>query len=109
MYHHVKKLMYSVRVEAPDPRFGNMLLEQFRWANGETASIRSRAASETPTQSQMRRSSQARHRRADGGANRDGQELCSCPLWVAAEHLAVTRLAPDNQRCNWCPRPTAAL
>jgi len=29
MYHHVKKLMYTVRVDAPDPRFGNMLLEQF--------------------------------------------------------------------------------
>ena len=29
MYHHVKKLMYTVRVDEPDPRFGNMLLEQF--------------------------------------------------------------------------------
>ena len=29
MYHHVKKLMYTVRVDDPDPRFGNMLLEQF--------------------------------------------------------------------------------
>ena len=28
MYHHVKKLMYTVRVDEPDPRFGNMLLEQ---------------------------------------------------------------------------------
>jgi FtsP/CotA-like multicopper oxidase with cupredoxin domain len=27
MYHHVKKLMYTVRVDAPDPKFGNMLLE----------------------------------------------------------------------------------
>ena len=35
MYHHVKKLMYTVRVDEPDPRFGNMLLEQF--ANGELA------------------------------------------------------------------------
>jgi len=34
MFHHVKKLMYTVRVDAPDPRFGNMLLEQFGGANG---------------------------------------------------------------------------
>jgi len=37
MYHHVKKLMYTVRVDAADPRFGNMLLEQFGGANGELA------------------------------------------------------------------------
>ena len=37
MYHHVKKLMYTVRVDEPDPRFGNMLLEQFGGANGEPA------------------------------------------------------------------------
>lgn len=35
MYHHIKKLMYTVRVDDPDPRFGNMLLEQFGGANGE--------------------------------------------------------------------------
>ena len=33
MYHHVKKLMYTVRVDEPDPKFGNMLLEQFGGAN----------------------------------------------------------------------------
>jgi Mn-containing catalase len=37
MYHHVKKLMYTVRVDIPDPKFGNMLLEQFGGANGELA------------------------------------------------------------------------
>jgi len=37
MYHHIKKLMYTVRVGKPDPRFGNMLLEQFGGANGELA------------------------------------------------------------------------
>ncbi len=37
MYHHVKELMYTVRVDAPDPHFGNMLLEQFGGANGELA------------------------------------------------------------------------
>src|SRR3982074_2760199 len=37
MYHHVKKLMLIVRVDEPDPRFGNMLLEQFGGANGELA------------------------------------------------------------------------
>jgi Mn-containing catalase len=34
---HVKKLMYTVRVDEPDPKFGNMLLEQFGGANGELA------------------------------------------------------------------------
>src|SRR5215471_2104302 len=38
MYHHVKKLLYTVRVDTPDPRFGNMLLEQVGGANGELAS-----------------------------------------------------------------------
>ena len=37
MYHHIKKLMYTVNVGEPDPRFGNMLLEQFGGANGELA------------------------------------------------------------------------
>lgn len=29
--------MYTVRVERPEPRFGNMLFEQFGGANGELA------------------------------------------------------------------------
>lgn len=37
MYHHVKKLMYTVNVGTPDVAFGNMLLEQFGGANGELA------------------------------------------------------------------------
>jgi Mn-containing catalase len=37
MYHHIKKLMFTVRVGAADPRFGNLLLEQFGGANGELA------------------------------------------------------------------------
>src|ERR1700726_780623 len=37
MYHHIKKLMYTVKVGSPDPQFGNMLLEQFGGANGELA------------------------------------------------------------------------
>jgi Mn-containing catalase len=37
MYHHVKKLMYTVNVGEPSPRFGRMLLEQFGGANGELA------------------------------------------------------------------------
>ena len=37
MYHHIKKLMYTVNVGEPDPRFGRMLLEQFGGANGELA------------------------------------------------------------------------
>ena len=37
MYHHVKKMMYTVKVGTPDVRFGRMLLEQFGGANGELA------------------------------------------------------------------------
>jgi len=37
MYHHVKKLMYTVHVDEPNPNFGNMLLEQFGGPNGELA------------------------------------------------------------------------
>ena len=37
MYHHVKKLMYTVEIDEPDPQFGRMLLEQFGGANGELA------------------------------------------------------------------------
>ena len=37
MYHHIKQLMYTVQVGTPDPKFGNMLLEQFGGANGELA------------------------------------------------------------------------
>lgn len=37
MYHHIKKLMYTVRVGTPDAQFGRMLLEQFGGANGELA------------------------------------------------------------------------
>jgi Mn-containing catalase len=37
MYHHVKRLMYTVCVDEADPKFGNMLLEQFGGANGELA------------------------------------------------------------------------
>jgi Mn-containing catalase len=37
MYHHIKSLMYTVRIGTPDPAFGNMLLEQFGGANGELA------------------------------------------------------------------------
>ena len=37
MYHHIKKLMYTVNVGTSDPGFGRMLLEQFGGANGELA------------------------------------------------------------------------
>jgi hypothetical protein len=40
MYHHVKKLMYTVRVDEPDPAFGNMLLEQFGGANATFQLVR---------------------------------------------------------------------
>lgn len=37
MFHHVKKLMYTVNIGEPDVRFGKMLLEQFGGCNGELA------------------------------------------------------------------------
>jgi Mn-containing catalase len=37
MYHHIKKLMYTVNIGSPDVRFGRLLLEQFGGANGELA------------------------------------------------------------------------
>src|SRR6187549_2565732 len=37
MYHHIKELIYTVRVGTPDPTFGDMLPEQFGGANGELA------------------------------------------------------------------------
>src|SRR5271163_3117755 len=37
MYHHVKKLMYTVTIGEPDPKFGKMLLEQFGGGNGALA------------------------------------------------------------------------
>jgi Mn-containing catalase len=37
MYHHIKKLMYTVNVGTPSAKFGNLLLEQFGGANGELA------------------------------------------------------------------------
>ena len=35
MFHHVKELQFNARVSGPDPRFANLLLEQFGGANGE--------------------------------------------------------------------------
>jgi Mn-containing catalase len=37
MYHHIKNLMFTVKVGTPNVGFGNMLLEQFGGANGELA------------------------------------------------------------------------
>jgi manganese catalase len=35
MFQHVKDLQFNARVSAPDPRFANLLLEQFGGGNGE--------------------------------------------------------------------------
>jgi len=37
MFHHVKDLQFNARVSSPDPRFANLLLEQFGGENGELA------------------------------------------------------------------------
>ena len=37
MFHHVKSLQFNARVSHPDPRFANLLLEQFGGENGELA------------------------------------------------------------------------
>ena len=34
-YHHVKKLTYTVNIRILEPRFGNMLLEQFGGRNAK--------------------------------------------------------------------------
>jgi len=35
MFYHVKELQFNARVSKPDPKFANLLLEQFGGANGE--------------------------------------------------------------------------
>ncbi|MCD0486933.1 manganese catalase family protein [Pedobacter sp. MC2016-14] len=37
MFYHVKELQFNARVSKPDPRFANILLEQFGGENGELA------------------------------------------------------------------------
>ena len=37
MFYHVKDLQFNARVSKPDPRFANLLLEQFGGENGELA------------------------------------------------------------------------
>ena len=37
MFMHNKRLMYTVRVDAPDPRMANLILEQFGGPDGELA------------------------------------------------------------------------
>jgi Mn-containing catalase len=37
MFHHIKDLQFNARVSRPDPRFANLLLEQFGGENGELA------------------------------------------------------------------------
>ncbi|PWK79065.1 Mn-containing catalase [Mucilaginibacter oryzae] len=37
MFYHVKELQFNARVSRPDPRFANLLLEQFGGENGELA------------------------------------------------------------------------
>ncbi|MGF1925747.1 MAG: manganese catalase family protein, partial [Bacteroidia bacterium] len=37
MFYHVKDLQFNARVSRPDPRFANILLEQFGGENGELA------------------------------------------------------------------------
>lgn len=35
MFQHIKDLQFDARVSGPDPRFANMLLDQFGGGNGE--------------------------------------------------------------------------
>src|SRR5690348_9379576 len=37
MFLHNKRMMHTVRIDTPDPRFAKLLLEQFGGANGELA------------------------------------------------------------------------
>ena len=40
MFYHVKDLQCNARVSKPDPRFANILLEQFGGENGELTSAK---------------------------------------------------------------------
>ena len=37
IYHHIKSLMHTIRIDTPDPALEIMLLEQFGGAKGELA------------------------------------------------------------------------
>jgi len=50
MFHHIKDPQFNSRVFSPDPRFTNLLLEQFGSENSErvSAELRAFAAKTTP-------------------------------------------------------------
>jgi len=86
MYHHVKKLMYTVRIGTPDPRFGNMLLEQFGGANGELA-----AAMQYSVQ----------------GLNTDDPELKDVLMDIGTEELSHLEVIGTLARMHLKPMKTA--
>jgi Manganese containing catalase len=66
MYHHIKKIMFTVRVDEPGEQFGKMLLEQFGGANGWLAAamqypIRRNAVSDPRTELWRSRSEGSSH------------------------------------------------
>ncbi|MBV8912083.1 MAG: manganese catalase family protein [Acetobacteraceae bacterium] len=86
MYHHVKKLMYTVRIGTPDPRFGKMLLEQFGGANGELA-----AALQYSVQ----------------GLNTDDPELKDVLMDIGTEELSHLEVIGTLARMHLKPMKTA--
>ena len=71
MYHHIKTLMYTVRIGTPDPAFGNMLLEQFGGANGELAAAM-QAAQKIPPR---RQEAAGRQRRFMPGSRKSTHQI----------------------------------
>jgi Manganese containing catalase len=72
MYHHVKKLIYTVNIGEPDPRFGRMLLEQFGVVDseiegGEGPSVDPYAPNRAPKQPH--------------------QSILDCPIFCTSEEL----------------------
>jgi hypothetical protein len=65
MYHHVKKLMYTVNIEEPDPRFGRMLLERFGVSTRRPKEEKAQAWTRTPrtVHKRWRKKGNRRHER----------------------------------------------
>ena len=85
MFHHVKDLQFNARVSRPDPRFANLLLEQFGGENGELA-----AAMQYFTQAF---GAKAAARRQD---DRSGWVQSEMTDSLFARHLALHNRMPDR-------------
>ena len=85
MYHHVKQLMYTVRIGEPDPQFGRMLLEQF---GGE-------------------RRAGGGHAVLDPGAQLRGSCSKDLLMDIGTEELSHLEVIGTLARCTWAPHEVA--